>query len=204
NSRQVTGSGYATQYVRSIACSESAAASRTRTRSATWMRLTSRSQEPTVSATPRRTSRKSLSTPRSRGPYTDVGRMIVAGTRAARRAGTLDADDLVATRDERLDQMAADEPRSTRDHRAHAGLPDVAPAEQSRTQGSRRGQGRADAGPTRDTAATTASGRSSWTKCPAPATVSTVNARSESASSTSSAGRGPPPWGTPPRTSSTG
>src|SRR3989449_4151883 len=62
----------------------------------------------------------------------------------------------------------------------------------------------ADAGPTRDTAATTASGRSSWTKCPAPATVSTVNARSESASSTSSAGRGPPPWGTPPSTSSTG
>src|SRR2546427_3492999 len=83
NSRQVTGSGYATQYVRWIACSESAAASSTRTRSATWTRLTSRSHEPTVSATPRRTSRKSLSTPRSRGPYTDVGRMIVAGTRSA-------------------------------------------------------------------------------------------------------------------------
>src|SRR5437667_260254 len=83
NSRQVTGSGYATQYVRWMACSASAAASSARTRSATWTRLTSRSHEPTVSATPRRTSRNSLSTPRSRGPYTDVGRMIVAGTRSA-------------------------------------------------------------------------------------------------------------------------
>src|SRR5207247_6694758 len=60
---------------------------------------------------------------------------------AARLPGALHADDLVATRDERLDQMTADEPRSARHHRAHADLLDVALAEQSRAQRSRRGQG---------------------------------------------------------------
>src|SRR5206468_1505381 len=177
NSRQVTGSGYATQYVRWMACSASAAASSARTRSATWTRLTSRSHEPTVSATPRRAAvmrrgraehpgrplrvdgvevarRPRLGQPRemehdvrpreggAERPLVVEPRVAVAQVQpfepAARRPGTLHADDLVATRDERLDQMTADEPRSARHHRAHADLLDVALAEQSRAQRSRR------------------------------------------------------------------